>query len=288
MAKSWCVAMALALSCAAALAGELTPGGIVVGPEGTTATADPVLRGRVVADATRAFSYTGWLTDSSGNTPVTVNGRVTGTLRSRVVLADDGTYDFYWQVSVDSTSFLPIATFTVSGLIPATYDANWRSDSRGSVVPAYVAQQDNGDVTWAFGRYVPPSTLIYPGQSTYLVFLDSDATAYGSASLTLVSEDDMGGNTQVQWGGTSGPYDTFGPADGAGSPVRRGGAPAALAARYVRSDPFLRQLAPRVRGCIVAHIAQQQARHAAYGPAGGPYDEPAIRAAARSFASSCQ
>lgn len=286
MAKSWCVLLALVVSCTAPLADELSPGGIVVGPAG--ATADRNLRGKVVADATTAFSYAGWLTDYSGNTPVTVTGQVTGTVRSRVILAGDGTYDFYWQVTVDAASFLPVTLLNLTGLLPATYDANWRLDRRGNVPPATVSQQDNGDVTWAFGQYVPPSTLIYPGQSSYFVFLDSQATAYAGAEFTLVSESDAGGNTQVQWGGVSTAYGTFGPAEGTTAPARRGGAPAAVAARFIRADPFLRQLAPKVRGCIVAMIAQQQARYAAYGPAGGPYDEPAILAAARSFAGNCR
>jgi hypothetical protein len=209
-------------------------------------------------------------------------------VQTRVVLAADGTYDFYWQITVDRRSFLPLARLELTGLAPRMYNVNWRSDSKGSVSPAYVGQQASGDVTWAFGQYVPPSALIYPGQASYHLFLDSDATAYAQASLSLVSEGDGGGSMLVQWGGASGPLDTFGPTEGT-SASDSGHSPASIAARYVTEDhPFFRQLAPDIRRCIVSQIAQQHAKFSAYGPRGGPFDEAAIRAAARSFASGCR
>jgi hypothetical protein len=287
MARLLCVFIALVAGFTVAAAEVLAPGGVVAGPSGTTASAEPHLKGKVVEDVATRFSFAGELTDASTNPPTTVTGDVTGTVRTRVVLAADGTYDFYWQVTVDRRSFLPVARLELTELAPRTYAANWRSDSRGSVSPAYVAQQASGDVTWAFGQYVPPSTLIYPGQASYLVFLDSDATAYARASLSLVSEDDGGGSMLVQWGGSSGPLATFGPADGTGA-SDPGHSPASIVARYLKEDPFFQQLSPGIRGCIVSQIAQQHARFSAYGPRGGPFDEAAIRAAVRSFASGCQ
>ena len=55
----------------------------------------------------------------------------------------------------------------------------------------------------------------------------------------------------------------------------------------MKVDPFFSQLAPGIRGCIVSQIAQQHAKVSAYGPRGGPFDEAAVRAAVRSFASGC-
>jgi hypothetical protein len=287
MARLPCVFIALVAGFTMAAAEVLAPGDVVAGPSGTTAAAEPHLEGKVVEDLVTRFSFAGELTDASTHPPTTLTGDVTGTVRTRVVLAADGTYDFYWQVTVDRRSFLPVARLELTGLAPRTYAANWRSDSRGSVPPAYVAQHASGDVTWAFGQYVPPSTLIYPGQASYLVFLDSDATAYARASLSLVSEDDGGGSMLVQWGGASGPLATFGPADGTGA-TDSGHSPASIAARFLQQDPDFQQLSPGMRGCIVSQIAQQHARFSAYGPRGGPFDEAAIRAAVRSFASGCR
>ena len=43
-----------------------------------------------------------------------------------------------------------------------------------------------------------------------------------------------------------------------------------------------------VAGITGSQIAQQHAKFSAYGPRGGPFDEAAIRAAVRSFASGCR
>ena len=288
MTKSWFVSLVLAASCTATLAEVLSPGGIVVGQEETRASAARQLHGTVVEDTTVAFGYSGFLTDYSGITPVTVSGPVSGTVRTRVVLADDGTYDFYWQVSVDPTSFLPVALVQVGGLLPTTYDVGWRRNGKDGIPPATVAQRDNGDLVWAFGQYVPPSSLIYPGAHSHFVFLDTDATAYKRAQLTLVSEEDSGGNTQIEWGGISSALDTFGPAPGVSIASRSKGAPAAIAGRFISGDAILQTLPGPVRGCIIGQIAEQQARYWAYGPQGGPYDSAAIQAAARSFAAGCR
>lgn len=287
MARLHCMFIVLAAWFTMAAADVLAPGGVVAAPPGTTASAEPDLQGKVVENVVTRFSFPGRLTDASTNPPTTVTGDVTGTVQTRVVLAADGTYDFYWQITVDRSSFLPVALLELAGLAPRTYNANWRSDSKGSVSPAYVAQQASGNVTWAFGQYVPPSALIYPGQASYQLFLDSDATAYAQASLSLVSEEDGAGSMLVQWGGASDPLGTFGPTEGTLA-SDSGHSPASIAARYLREDPFFSQLAPSIRGCIVSQIAQQHAKFSAYGPRGGPFDEAAIRAAVRSFASGCR
>ena len=261
---------------------------MIIGPQGADVAAKPQLAGKVVEDVTTPFSYTGWFQDSSFGDPP-VYGDVTGTVRSRVVHAVDGTYDFYWQITLDRKSFLPVASFVLTGLAPATYDAGWRSDLRGTVQPATVTEADSGDVTWSFGQYVPPSTEIYPGQQPRFLFLDSDARGYRRSTFaffSLGSERDSGGSMMIQWGGASGLYPTFAPSSEEGDAAARR-SPAALAEAAIAGDAALRALPGRARACIVAHVAEQQARFGAYGPKGGPYDAPAVRAAVTSFASAC-
>jgi hypothetical protein len=65
-------------------------------------------------------------------------------------------------------------------------------------------------------------------------------------------------------------------------------APPAVANAYINGDPYLRALSGKKRGCVIAKVAEQHAQFSAYGPKGGPYAEDAIRAAALSFASTCQ
>jgi hypothetical protein len=270
-----------------AAADTLAPNTAIVGPVGTTAAAEPQLAGRVVEDVTTPFSYSGWFEDASSGRPA-INGEVTGSVRSRVVLSRDGTYDFYWRVTVAGNSFLPVAALSLSGLAPATYNANWRSDDQGSVQPAVIMEQASGEVNWRFGQYIPPSTEVYPGQKSYFLFLDTDARFYSrTAFLSLLSERDSGGSIGIQWGGESGLYPTFAPSSVPESSSRHG-APPAVANAYIDGDAFLKALSGRKRGCIISKIAEQQARFAAYGPHGGPYDEGAIRAAALSYSNLCQ
>jgi hypothetical protein len=202
-------------------ADELTAGGMVVGPAGTTAAAEPQLGGKVVARRTSHFSYDGWYLNSSEGNTEALHGNVTGLVQASVLRSADGTLDFYWRVSVSQPSFLPVASFSLAGWAPATYNANWLSDSKGSVVPAFVSQQPTGGVTWAFGQYVPPSSEIYPGQSTFSFFLDTDADSFALAgSFSLLSERDSGGDMMIDWGGSSSAYQTFAPVwTGAGQVV---------------------------------------------------------------------
>ena len=160
--------MIAAVLCAAmaAVADTLTPDSAIVDPVGTTAAAEPQLSGKVVEDVTTPFSYAGSFEDAFSGRPA-IHGEVRGSVRSRVVLSKDGTYDFYWQVTVNDDSFLPVAALNLSGLAPATYNANWRSDERGSVQPAVIMEQASGEVNWRFGQYIPPSTEVYPGQQSY-------------------------------------------------------------------------------------------------------------------------
>jgi hypothetical protein len=207
------VAVCSALACiaGASLAAPLAPGSTVVGPPGTTLAAEPWLAGTLVEDVVTPFSYEGWLTDASGE-PVTDTGLVTGSVQSRVVRSVDGTFDFHWRISVDANAFLPVLDFTLTGLAPATYNANWLADGPGTVVPAFIAQHPAGTVDVAFGAFIEPSTQVHPGEHSRFVFLDTDARGYSAGAFyALASGRDSGGSMMIQWGGGSGPYATFMP-----------------------------------------------------------------------------
>jgi hypothetical protein len=281
------VAAAALCASPATVAETLAPGDAIVGPPGTTDAAESQLAGKVVEDVTTPFSYTGRFEDAfSGRPPV--HGEVTGSVRSRVVLAKDGSYDFYWQVTVNGDSFLPVAALNLSGLAPATYNANWRSDEQGSVQPAVIIEQASGEVNWRFGQYIPPSTEVYPAQKSYFVFLDSDAHFYSRAGFfSLLSERDSGGSMGIDWGGASGLYPTFAPASAPDASSKHR-PPPAIANAYINGDAFLKALSGRKRGCIISKIVEQQARFSAYGPEGGPYDENAVRAATLSYSNLCR
>jgi hypothetical protein len=208
----WLFASTLAFAAAgAAHAYPLVPNDLVVGPKGTTVALEPQLAGTVVEDVITPFSYEGWFRDSSVEEGY-FTGNVTGTVQSRVVLSVDDTYDFYWRISVDDTSFLPVLDMRLNGLEPAGYNANFRLDGPGTVQPALIMDFGNGSVTWAFGEYISPSTQVFPGRESRFLFLDSDAHAYApSAFFTLASGRDTGGSMMIQWGGDSGAYPTFGP-----------------------------------------------------------------------------
>jgi hypothetical protein len=221
MRRDFLAAAAAFLLIGGAGAETLAPGGFIAAPAGTSAAAEPWLAGTVVQDRLTHFSYTGWFTDL-GAKPQTTHGAVTGTVQSRVVQAVDGTLDFYWRINVNSSAFLPIANFTLHGLAPATYNAAWRTDGLGSVSPATISESNTGVVNFAFGQYLPPSTEIYPGQSSYFIFLDTNAHAFkNSGSFSLESERDSGGSMMIDWGGSSGNFATFAPVWSTAAPAMR-------------------------------------------------------------------
>lgn len=62
-------------------------------------------------------------------------------------------------------------------------------------------------------------------------------------------------------------------------------APPAVANRYINT--FYKGMKPGVRGCIISAVAELHAHDSAYGPKGGPYDEPAIRQDVEDFKVDC-
>lgn len=210
LAAALCAALAPAVQ-----AETLTPGAEMM-PTGTTLSAEPQLAGSVVEDRLTPFSYTGWFTDNGGGDPVTTTGVVSGFVQSRVLLSVDGTYDFYWRVALDAGAFLPVSSLDIAGVPPDAYNANWRSDGVGQVAPTLASEGLDGGVGWYFGYTpdTPTGPLIGPGETSYYVFLDTDAHSYNAAaSFTLASMRSAAGpgSMQIDWGGESGSYATFGP-----------------------------------------------------------------------------
>ncbi|HET9646379.1 MAG TPA: PEP-CTERM sorting domain-containing protein [Burkholderiaceae bacterium] len=196
-----------------AAAEPLAPGGVIYASPGTTLAAEPLLAGTVVEDVVTPFSYSGWLQNLGlGPSPRTFIGQVHGSVRSRVVLNNDNTYDFYWRVTVDRDSFLPVSHFFVEGFAPGKYNANWRIDGEGDVPPALIGQRDNGDLYWSFGAFAPESRQIAPESGSYFLFIDTDARTYSrTASFSVLSGRNESGSMLVTWGGASDSYVTFAP-----------------------------------------------------------------------------
>jgi hypothetical protein len=200
--------------CGAAVSAPLAPDGVALLGDGTSVVLEPQLDGTVVEDRTQRFRYTGWY-DADITRAGQRRGNVFGTVQSQVVRADDGTYDFYWRITLPERSFLPVALFSLGGFAVSDYNAGWRLDGEAGVSPAY-ARAENGRLTFAFGQYLPPSTLIYPGQRSAWFFLDTQATAYAeSGSFALKSERDDGGQMLLDWGGQSRDLRAFAPVFGA-------------------------------------------------------------------------
>jgi hypothetical protein len=194
-------------------ADALVPGSLIYASPGTTVEAEPQLAGSIVEDVVTPFSYSGWLQDLGvAPHPLTLTGEVRGSVQSRVVLSNDNTYDFYWRVTVDRESFLPVSHLFVEGFAPDKYNANWRLDGEGNVPPALIGQRDNGELYWSFGLFAPQSRQITPGSASYFLFIDTDAHAYSrTASFSLLSGRNESGSMLVTWGGTSESYLTFAP-----------------------------------------------------------------------------
>src|SRR3954447_18163833 len=155
---------AMALSATSAGAVILAAGGNSLG--GTTSAAQPQLAGTVVEDVDTAVSIA-----------IGVN-TLSATVQSRVVLSNDGTYDFYWRIY--DTQFTgearpPIGAFRPGGFgTPiAGLNGDYRTDGLGDVGPdsAYVFTGSiDDDVNFGF------SGGLRPGQESEFFFLDTQST----------------------------------------------------------------------------------------------------------------
>lgn len=186
-----CATCALALA-ASAEAATLNTGSNNLA--GTTSGAEPNLVGLIVEDETTAFTW-----NQAG-------GTLNGTIQSRVVLSDDGTYDFYWRIFdlrfAGTGNMEDIGNFRVGefGVPIAGLNGNYRTDGLGSVGPdtAFVFGPGLDDyVNFAFD-----ANSLGLGETSYFMFLDTQATTYGRTAIMDVAN---GSTTSI-----SNLYTTFG------------------------------------------------------------------------------
>lgn len=156
---------------------------------GTTVAAKPQLAGTVLEDDNVAFSFAAY------------GGAVTGIVQSRVVRSSlDGTVDFYWRVISDPNSAGPITSFRLLNFVTPVYDGDYRTDGTGDVAPTSVLRFGTGGaLNFLFG-----DTPLAAGQSSYFMFLDTQAINYGRTALYDL--------TTQENGSISGLFSTFAPA----------------------------------------------------------------------------
>jgi hypothetical protein len=176
--SSVCVAATITFS-GAAQAVVLVPS-VTTPLPGTSVASDPSLAGTIVQDILTPFTM---------STPTGVD---TGEVQSRVVLAVDGTYDFYWRVFNDATSAGPIGFLRLGNFLTSTYDANYRTDGLGTVVPqsAFLfASPPPGFINFAFYDVtnVNATQALGPGQSSLFMFLDTNATSFAQTVVLDVA-----------------------------------------------------------------------------------------------------
>ena len=209
-----CGTLAVAAALAApslAQADVLLEGATVALLTGTSSAVEPHLAGAIVEDRTDAFSFS------------STHGTVSGSIQSRVVRAVDGTVDFYWRVFSDAGSADDLGSFRLGQLFTSEYRVNWRNDGLGDKAPVNAHRFTgamSGDINFNFQRLNDAGGLtgLGAGQSSYFMFLDTDATAYDFSGLMDVA--DMN-HTHI-----SGLFSTFAPTVGAvpepGSPALAG------------------------------------------------------------------
>ncbi len=149
---------------------------------GTTVAAEPHLAGLIVEDRFDAFSFSG------------ANGVVSGSVQSRVVRSSvDGTLDFYWRVISDANSSDDIGSFRLGQIFTDEYRVNWRLDGTGDVSPTS-AYRFSGAQSSAFNfnfNHLDATGApdgLSAGQTSYFMFLDTDATSYDFSGVMDVAD----------------------------------------------------------------------------------------------------
>lgn len=146
-----------------ALAVDMAPGAFVSPLPGTTSAAEPQLVGTVVEDGTQ--TYSGTFTTTNEPWEVQVN--------DRVVLADDGTYDFYYRITILQKPAVYPMVVSRDGFAGFSTNVGWRADFAGTVNPTSASRTADGDtVVFDFGLNVPTNEL------TKGIFVDTNATQY--------------------------------------------------------------------------------------------------------------
>lgn len=154
------------------------------------------LTGKLLEDETRSFQYwyhTGCPCGQGRRAHI-----ISGTVRSQVVQADDGTIDFYWQATANASG--PIDKYgTHSGgasevalfdfFDPAfSYQAGWLTDSSGTAAPeglTFASPRYSGFTDNDLGFYFGDFTL----ETTRVFFIDTDAPAYRRTAIASVQPD---------------------------------------------------------------------------------------------------
>ena len=180
----------------------LTPGSGAVLP-GTTVAAEPQLAGVVQVDEIIPFSFVG---DDVG-------GLINGQVQQRVVLAIDGTIDFYWRVFVDSDSDASLGSFRVGDFVSPEYNVNYRTDGLGDRGPSDAFRFSgvlDSDVNFNFfpGDAQPG---LHPGETSFFFFFDTTATAFSKNAVFDVTNV---GQTHI-----STLFDAYGPAEAVPEPT---------------------------------------------------------------------
>lgn len=151
---------------------------------GTTSAAQPQLAGTVVQDIDNQLSW------------AVLGGTMNASVQSRVVLSDDGTYDFYWRVHDTSFQANANSAFDVGptgaitafrlgdfGMDIAGLNGDYRTDGVGDQGPTDAFDFGGGFVNFIFGDHGLPA-----GQDSYFMFLDTNAHHYArNASFDLAS-----------------------------------------------------------------------------------------------------
>lgn len=194
------VAAALTLAFATGATAQVFTGNPGNPLPGTNVFDRPWLAGEMSPGAMMPFTFDGMIiTRGSPVEPET--GKITGSVSTRIVRAIDGTLDFYWRISVNSDSFLPVTAFSIEGLPPGDYQFGWRNDSWGDVAPSSMYLEDGRFrvhfATWDMGF----SNAIDRGQSSFWFFLDTKATTLERGTFAVVSANDQTGSGS--WGGSS-------------------------------------------------------------------------------------
>ncbi len=178
-----------------AQAGTVSPGSTVA-LSGTTVVAEPDLAGTIVQDDVTPFT----ICCNNGNTGAPVD--ITGTVQERVVLAADGYYDFYWRVSVDSTSTAALGYFRLGdvGALTANYNVNYRTDGLGSTAPVSITRFSGSQASDYNFNFVPGG--IAPGSTSFFLFMDTTATSYGKTALYDLTDlgQDLISTSFATWG----------------------------------------------------------------------------------------
>jgi hypothetical protein len=130
---------------------------------GTTVVSRPELAGTIVEDVLVPYDFSG----SGGED-------VFGDIQNRVVLSDDGTYDFYWRILPDPESTGEITAFRVAGFDGFALDGDFRLDGLGDVGPDIARNFGGGFVNFLFSDGVDPD------ETSRFFFLDTEATSYAS------------------------------------------------------------------------------------------------------------